>query len=239
MNQSQGETLSLVLPIYNEAEVIADVIQSWDKCLDQLGVEYTIHAYNDGSTDKSLEILHELDQEIEALCIHTSKNRGHGQTLLEGYTRSLSQTWIFQTDADNELSPDSFNELWEHRMDYDFLIGRRSQRSQPLSRKLISLVSRIVVQLFYGRGVWDVNSPFRLMRASALHSTISNIPMNTFAPNLIISGVVNLTKLTYFEVLVPHQQRQTGKVSIKKFRLFLAALKSFWQTIHFRLISIR
>ncbi|MBC8376468.1 MAG: glycosyltransferase family 2 protein [FCB group bacterium] len=237
MIESHVETLALVIPVYNEAEVISDVINAWNTCLDGLGIIYTIHVYDDGSTDTTLEILKELSREIDPLDIHTSENQGHGPTLLKGYNHSHSETWIFQTDADDEMSPEFFNKLWSHREEYDFLLGRRSQRTQPLPRKLISLISRCVVHLFYGRGVWDVNSPFRLMRTSVLSPIIAKIPINTFAPNLIISGMVNLKKVTYFETLIPHHERQTGNVSIRKFRLFMAALKSFWQTIHFRLSS--
>ena len=237
MIEKQVETLSLVIPVYNEAEAISDVIKSWATCLDELGMVYTIHAYNDGSTDPTLKILNELAQELDSLDIHTSKNQGHGPTLLMGYNHSLSETWIFQTDSDGELSPAYFSDLWSRREEYDFLIGRRSDRSQPLSRKLISLVSRGVIHLFYGKGVWDVNSPFRLMRTSVMSPIIANIPANTFAPNLIISGMVNLKKIKHFETLIPHQLRQTGEVSIKRFKLLLVSLKSFWQTIHFMLFS--
>ncbi|NQT61437.1 MAG: glycosyltransferase family 2 protein [Candidatus Marinimicrobia bacterium] len=237
MIENHVESLSLVIPVYNEAEVISDVIKAWNTCLDGLGIVYTIHVYNDGSSDTTLEVLNALSREIEPLNIYTSENQGHGPTLLKGYNHSHSKTWIFQTDADDEMSPEFFNNLWSRREEYDFLIGRRSQRSQPLSRKLISLISRSVVHLFYGKGVWDVNSPFRLMRTSVLSSIIARIPANTFAPNLIISGMVNLQQIAYYETLIPHQERQTGDVSIKKFRLFIAALKSFWQTIHFRLSS--
>ena len=237
MIDEQVETLSVVIPVFNEAEAISDVIKSWATCLDELGMVYTIHAYNDGSTDKTLEILNEVSTEVEFLDIHTSKNQGHGPTLLMGYNHSLSETWIFQTDSDGELSPAYFSDLWSRREEYDFLIGRRSDRSQPLSRKLISLVSRGVIHLFYGKGVWDVNSPFRLMRTSVMSPIIANIPANTFAPNLIISGMVNLKKINHSETLIPHQSRQTGEVSIKRFKLLLVSLKSFWQTIHFRLFS--
>ncbi len=237
MIEKQVETLSLVIPVYNEAEAISDVIKSWATCLDELGMVYTIHAYNDGSTDPTLKILNELAQELDSLDIHTSKNQGHGPTLLKGYNDSSSDTWIFQTDSDGELSPDDFNVLWRQRKAYDFLIGKRSHRSQSLSRKLVSFVSRTVIHLFYGRGVWDVNSPFRLMRTSVVSAIIAKIPTNTFAPNLIISGMVNLKNINFVETPIHHKNRQTGEGSIKSFRLLVAALKSFGQTIRFRISS--
>jgi hypothetical protein len=75
------------------------------------------------------------------------------------------------------------------------------------------------------------------MRVSAVSKFLLNIPSDTFAPNLIISGMVNLKKCSIYETLIPHQERQTGEVSIKKFRLLMAALISFGQTILFRIKS--
>ncbi len=234
MIEKQTENLAIVIPVYNEAEVISEVIKEWDANLAELGVDYRIHAYNDGSTDNTQEILNILAMDIESLHVHLSDNRGHGATLLRGYSQALINTWIFQTDSDGEMSPKNFKDLWNNRSEYDFLIGRRSQRTQPLSRKLISFISRSVIHLFYGKGIWDVNSPFRLMRVSTISQFLLKIPPDTFAPNLIISGVVNLKRYRFFETSIPHQERQTGEVSIKKLRLLVAALKSFRQTVQFR-----
>ncbi|MBT3228928.1 MAG: glycosyltransferase family 2 protein [Candidatus Marinimicrobia bacterium] len=237
MTENQAETLALIVPVYNEAEIISEVLKEWDATLGELGLNYRIHAYNDGSTDNSLEILNVLARDMKSLEIHASPNCGHGPTLLKGYTQALHSTWIFQTDSDGEMSAKHFNELWANRGEYDFLLGRRSQRSQALSRRVVSFISRSVIRLFYARGVWDVNSPFRLMRVSAVSKFLLNIPSDTFAPNLIISGMVNLKKCSIYETLIPHQERQTGEVSIKKFRLLMAALISFGQTILFRIKS--
>ena len=49
--------------------------------------------------------------------------------------------WIFQVDADNEMSPKYFDLIWDNRDKYDFLIGIRDNRQQPFSRKLVSLIS--------------------------------------------------------------------------------------------------
>ena len=63
------------------------------------------------------------------------------------------------------------------------------------------------------------------------------IPEDTFAPNVIISGVACLKKLNVTEIPVHHRNRQTGEVSIKKIKLLKAALKSFFQTITYRIVN--
>ncbi len=141
--------------------------------------------------------------------------------------------WIFQTNSDDEMSPSEFYVLWNQRNQYDFLIGRRSGRNSSLSRKLISLLSRWTVHWFYGSGVYDVNSPYRLMRTEIFRDLFKKIPKETFAPNLIITGHACKKTMRMLEVDIPYNGRQTGTVSIQKWKLIKAAILSFKQTINF------
>jgi len=228
------ETLALVIPVYNESQIISDVAKEWIGCLDKLNIKYDIHVYNDGSTDETLAILNTFKKDNNHLIIHDKNNSGHGPTILEGYRENSRYDWIFQTDSDNEMSPEYFQRLWKKRKDYDILLGRRSQRYQPFSRKLISLISRLTVRLFYGDGIWDVNSPFRLMRSSVLRQHSWSIPSNTFAPNVIVSGLMCFEKRRIFEIPIPHHGRQTGEVSIRNMKLYIGSCNSFIQTVMYR-----
>lgn len=172
--------------------------------------------------------------------VRDKPNGGHGNTILTGYREAAADgfDWIFQIDSDDEMGPEKFGELWEKRGNYDFLVGIRDGRVQALPRKVISFVSRCCVKLFYGRKtIWDVNTPYRLMRTSAFKDVFAAIPLTTFAPNVIISGMVARKGLRFFEMRVPQHDRTTGEVSIKKWKLLKAAAKSFGQTIRFALIG--
>ena len=103
-----------------------------------------------------------------------------------------------------------------------------------MPRIVTTQISRLVVGLFYGFKVKDVNAPFRLMRVAAFENDILKIPGNTFAPNLIIAGLASTRKMRVKQLDVIHHERETGEVSIKKWKLFRAAFKSFLQTIGFR-----
>ena len=229
----EKESLAIVIPVYNETEIIETVIQDWVDTLRPLAVDFSIHLYNDGSKDNTLSVCREIEKKVPELTVHDKKNSGHGPTILKGYCDNLSHTWLFQIDSDNELPAEHFKLLWEQRNDADFLIGIHENRKNPLARRLISLISRLCVRLFYGTGVYDVNSPYRLMRVSTLLETYNAIPNDTFAPNVIISGMVNYLGLRIVQIDVPHRQRETGEGSIKKFRLLKCAIQSFFQTISF------
>ena len=226
--------LAVVMPVYNEAGIISEVINKWIKTLKGLDIDFEIHAYNDGSKDHTLKILNQLGLENKGLIVHDKLNSGHGPTILLAYRENSDAEWIFQTDSDDEIGSEQFEKLWRNRGHYDFLIGRRVRSQQPLARKLISVASRAIVQMLYGSRVYDVNSPFRLMRSKAFKDLFQSLPQDMFAPNVVISGLVSLYQLRAHEIPVPQKERTTGEVSIKKVKLIKSALKSFLQTINYR-----
>ena len=230
------ERLCVVMPVYNERDAIAAVLEKWDMALTALRLDYEIRPYNDGSKDDSLAVMRSAAQRLGAhINVRDKPNGGHGNTVLTGYRDAVKDgfDWVFQIDSDDEMGPEKFGELWSRRLEYDFLVGIRDGRVQALPRKVISMVSRICVRVFYGRSVWDVNTPYRLMRVSAFKAFFDQIPLMTFAPNVILSGLAARYKLRSFETRVPQHDRVTGEVSIKKWKLFKAAVKSFWQTVRF------
>lgn len=232
-----SERLCVVMPVYNEQEAIGPVLEKWDAALKALGIDYEIRPYNDGSKDNSLAVMREVAEKLTGVKVKDKVNGGHGNTILTGYREAAADgfEWVFQIDSDDEMGPEKFNVLWSRRNDYDFLVGIRDGRVQALPRKIISLVSRICVRIFYGKSVWDVNTPYRLMRVSAFKDFYARIPLTTFAPNVILSGLAARHKLRCFETRVPQHDRTTGEVSIKKWKLLKAAVRSFGQTIWFAL----
>lgn len=223
------------MPVYNEQDAIGPVLEKWAKALDTLGMDYRIRPYNDGSKDDSLAVMRTAAEQLPRVEVKDKPNGGHGNTILTGYREAVADgfDWVFQIDSDDEMGPEKFNELWSRRGDFDFLVGIRDGRVQALPRKVISFVSRLCVRLFYGKSVWDVNTPYRLMRVSSFKDFYSSIPMTTFAPNVILSGLAARHRLRCFETRVPQHDRTTGEVSIKKWKLLKAAARSFWQTIAF------
>ena len=228
--------LCVVMPVYNEQDAIGAVLEKWNAALKKIGMDYEIRPYNDGSRDSSLAVMQEIAARLgPRINVRDKPNGGHGNTILTGYREAATDgfDWKFQIDSDDEMGPEKFGEIWSHRNEYDFLVGTRQGRVQQLPRTVMSFVSRLCVRLFYGKSVWDVNTPYRLMRVSAFRDFYEKIPLSTFAPNVILSGLAARYKLRSFELPVPQHDRTTGEVSIRKWRLFKAAARSFWQTVSF------
>jgi hypothetical protein len=131
------------------------------------------------------------------------------------------------------MNPCHFATLWRQRAGYAALLGYRAGRVQNSGRRLISAVSRLAVELLFGRGIVDVNTPYRLLRSSVLEQIIATIPADTFAPNILITGQLASSGLPVLNLPVPHEGRKSGAVSIVKWRLWMAAARSLWQTLVF------
>ena len=229
-----GPELIVVMPVYNEDEIIGQVLEDWTGELERLNIDFEVHAYNDGSKDNTLEVLNTYEAKNKNVIAHDKNNTGHGPTIVRGYRENNNAEWVFQIDSDNEISTAFFEEFWERREGFDFLIGRRVERQSPLSRRFMTSAARILVRFLYGKGIFDVNCPYRLMRGQLLRELISEIPPYLFAPNVVLSGLVCRSNYRILEIPVVHSQRATGEVSIQKLKLLKAAARALWQTIMFR-----
>src|SRR5213594_2830385 len=104
-------TLTVVMPAYNEAGAIREVVTGWDRQLAALGVPYEIRVYDDGSRVGTGDLLAGLARERPTLTAVRQPNRGHGPTILRGYREARGE-WVFQTDSDGEMGPESFPLVW-------------------------------------------------------------------------------------------------------------------------------
>jgi glycosyltransferase involved in cell wall biosynthesis len=222
--------LSIVMHVYNEGSVIAEVVTAWIQELERLGIDYEFRAYDDGSVDETGRMLERLAGAQHGMVVTRKASSGHGPTILRGYREAFGE-WIFQVDGDAEMGPEHFEELWKQRDDYDLLIGRRQHRDSALTRRFITVGSRATVWALFGRAVTDVNAPYRLIRRSALAAMLSMIPDDTFAPNVVISGLAARKGLRVREIWVGHRDRTTGTVSVVKSQLWRAAPRAFVQTL--------
>ena len=220
------------MPVYNEAEIVGEVAQSWLEVLDGLGIDYELVAIVDGATDDSEQVLRAVAERHPRLVVDVKPNSGHGPTILRGYRRgAITADWVFQTDSDDEMPASSFGELWHLRHQVDAAIGIRTNRNQSPGRRAITRAARFTARAAFGCRLADVNCPYRLMRSTVLAPLLAPIPDDIFAPNVVLSGMLARSGARLAEVPVPHHDRTTGEVSILGWRAFRAAVRSFGQTV--------
>jgi glycosyltransferase involved in cell wall biosynthesis len=225
--------LIVILPVYNEEEIIAEVAAEWLDVLDGMAVPYRLQLCNDGSTDGTPDVLDGLSH--RSLEIHHTRNRGHGPTILRAYRSAAERAaWVFQCDSDGQIPAAAFPEFWKKRLSSDLVIGTRIHRQDGRIRNVISACLRFATLCLFGRGIPDVNCPYRLMRSEAFRPFFDQAPEDTFAPNVLLSAYAIRKRLRILNLPVSDRVRQTGEVSIRGWSLLKAVLKATRQTLAFR-----
>lgn len=228
--------LNVIIPVYNEADIIEVVVHDWVEQLNKLKIEYRINIYNDGSTDSTKDILEDIKVNYpDVVKIINKINSGHGPTILCGYNDNLDSKWIFQVDSDNEIKARHFKFFWKKRDSYDFIIGNRINRKAPIIRKIMTYISKLTVLILFGNGIKDVNSPYRLMKTDTFKTIFKSIPENTFAPNIIIAGMALEKKLKVKQIDVIFESRESGINSLNYSiaKLMTMSIKSFAEIINY------
>jgi glycosyltransferase involved in cell wall biosynthesis len=237
-NQQVG--LAVVIPVYNESEVIEEVIRSWGDLLRgylPADTNFRITVINDGSKDKTGEILDGLRTKLPYLQVVHQKNGGHGNAVLNGYRKALEDKpeWVFQVDSDNQFSPTDFPKLWERRNESRFILGYRQKRYDEANRLLITRIVRMVNLTLFGVYIVDSNIPYRLIKGDYLPHLIASLPKDPFAPNIFLAVLAKLDGNDLMSIPVTHKERETGQVSIIKWKLLKVCMRTVKELTNFSL----
>lgn len=222
-------TLVVVIPVYNEEECIEEVITSWGNFLSQyIQTTFKIVVIDDGSKDNTPAILDKLSKQISYLDVTHQKNGGHGNAVLNGYRTALhyQPTWVFQTDSDNQFRPEDFPLLWEKRTASRFILGYRKKRYDDANRLIITRVVRIINLSFFRVFIPDSNVPYRLIKGDYLPRLLESLPKDPFAPNIFLSVLAKRDGNDLMSIPVVHKERETGTVSIIKWKLLKVCIRT-------------
>jgi glycosyltransferase involved in cell wall biosynthesis len=228
--------LSVVIPVYNEADKLNALLADWQPMFKSTGVPYNIILIDDGSKDGSLALLQSIAATDPSLVVHTQPNAGHGPAILNGYLRAIDAgaEFIFQIDSDHQLQTAAFPDLWAHRENHDLLLAQRREKNASQGRQWVSRFTAWSVRLLFGSGVSDINSPYRLMRCDALKPALQKIPADSFAPNVLLTSWFIKKKYRIFIATVDPMNEGLRKSRMNRYFL-RGALRSFRQLIEFRL----
>lgn len=218
------DILYIIIPAYNEQENIKNVIEEWYPVIEKHNGsgQSRLVIIDDGSKDRTYELLSEAAQGKQLILPVRKENEGHGATVLYGYHLAIKQKadYIFQTDSDGQTLPSEFEEFWKIRGQYDLVIGNRKHRQDGLSRKLVTKVLKAVIFFCFRADVADANTPFRLMNAVTLRQHIDLVPQGFHLSNVIISVIYVKEKLRVKYLPITFRARQGGENSINIYKIF-------------------
>lgn len=158
--------LSIVIPAYNEEKRIGKTLPNVIKYVEKLGKEgYSaeIIVVNDGSTDKTINVLNTFKDSINIVTY--TPNHGKGCALREGVKKSQGE-YIYIADADFSTPIESIKDFIERMKDVDCVIGSRAVDEKIVKisfvRKLFGNMSNLIIRAILGLNFKDTQCGFKM-----------------------------------------------------------------------------
>jgi glycosyltransferase involved in cell wall biosynthesis len=203
--------VSVIIPVYNEAETIAEVVSR----VQAVDIDKEIIVVDDFSTDGTRDRLQELPRSHENLRVfYHEKNQGKGAALRTGFSHAAGEVIIIQ-DADLELSPEEYPRLLEPIVagKTDVVYGSRfldRSRKYPLTlsimaNKFLTFLTNVVS----GLRITDMETCYKIFRTRILEHLTLRSNRFGFEPEFTVKIAKNGHKI--YEVPVTYQPRTEGK----------------------------
>jgi len=184
--------LSVIIPAYNEEKRLPKTLEVIDEYLKNQSYGYEIIVVNDGSKDRTVEVVRELIPKIKNLIVTGyKKNQGKGYAVRCGMQKAQGEVRLF-TDADNSTSIDHVEKMWpEFKKGFEVIIGTRDPRDakgacqafpQSWGRRRLGDIYNLLVQIIVGTwGIWDSQCGFKAFTKSAAEKIFPKCKINRFS----------------------------------------------------------
>jgi len=216
-------SISIALPCYNEEANIERTVEDLLSWFEEDQIDGEIVAVNDGSRDRTGEILARLAKEHpQVKVVVHEKNRGYGSAVRSGMDAGTKE-WIAFMDSDGQFKARDFRKLLPLAKEYAIVTGRRRKRADPLIRKLNAKGFAFLNLAILGIWVRDINCAMKMFRRDVWQKIRPE-----FATGALFNAETfyraKLHKIPWQQVFVEHYPRvygqQTGAKLSVIFRMF-------------------
>jgi dolichol-phosphate mannosyltransferase len=179
----------VIMPVYNEEESLSYVIDAWLPVLRQNLNNFVFCILNDGSKDKSIEIMNAYAADNKEIKVIDKANSGHGQSCILGYHMAIEAgaRWVFQMDSDGQCNPRYFEDCVKASEQHSVVYGYRKTRDDGWKRYYISRIVSAFIWIATGVWVRDANVPYRFMHTDTLKTIVEHVPKDFHLANVLIS----------------------------------------------------
>jgi len=222
-NQPRRHSLSVFYPCYNEQDNVRRVVGEALAVLPSLSDDFEIILVNDGSRDRTGEIIDALAGEDERIrAVHHEVNRGYGGALQSGF-RAATKDLVFYTDGDGQFDIAEIAKLLALIDSHDIVSGYRVRRQDGLMRRLNAWAWGRLVTWVLGFRCRDVDSAFKLYR----REIFERIRMKSTGALIDAEILARAARAGYTltEVPVTHRPRVAGTQTGAKLGVILRAFR--------------
>lgn len=197
--------VSVIIPVYNEAENIVGVI---DRLLNVVGRDAEIIVVDDGSTDGGAALI--ADKGVKV--IRHPYNKGNGAAVKTGI-RNATRPILVLMDGDGQHRPEDIPKLLEKIGEYDMVIGSRTFQSvQSASRFTYNKALNFIASYLTGHKIKDLTSGFRVIKQEMARKFVYLLP-NTFSyPSTITVAMIKAGLSVCFVPLAFDARKGNSKI---------------------------
>lgn len=210
-------TASVVIPVFNEQENLPELLERSLKACRSLNVPFEIVLVDDGSRDRSPEMLREAADKNpgEIVAILLNRNYGQHSAVMAGFAHAKGEV-IISLDADLQNPPEEIPNLYRKLVseDLDVVAGIRVPREDSALRKIPSWIVNRVTQKVTGVKMHDYGCMLRAYSARVVRAMLQCTEQSTFIPVLANSFAKHTA-----EIEVRHAQRVRGDSKYNFFKL--------------------
>ena len=201
--------ISVVVPLYNEAESLPELYAWIDRVMNANGYTYEVIFVNDGSTDESWQVITDLSKTSEHVRgIKFRRNYGKSPALYCGFEQAQGDV-VITMDADLQDSPDEIPELYRMIKEegYDLVSGYKQKRYDPISKTLPTKLFNATARKISGiKNLHDFNCGLKAYRQAVVKNIEVYGEMHRYIPYLAKNA--GFSKIG--EKVVQHQARKYG-----------------------------
>ncbi len=149
--------ISVVIPVYNEEGNIDRLYQELTAALEEIGPDYEVIAINDGSSDRTYDILNDVQaQDARWHIIHFRRNFGQTAAMAAGFDAARGEV-VITIDADLQNDPRDIQRILDKFAEgYDIVSGWRQDRKEPLFlRRIPSMIANLIISRTTGIRLHD------------------------------------------------------------------------------------
>jgi dolichol-phosphate mannosyltransferase len=197
---------SIVIPVYNEEEVVADLLNEINRFADTWSQNYELLLVDDGSADRTAEIIAtRFANWPQGRLIRLNRNCGQAAALLCGMKSARGQI-IVLLDGDGQNDPYDIPKLLAPLIEVDMAVGIRVNRRDSYLRKAMSRVANAARSRILRDGVADSGCGIKALHRRVVEAFIPMRTLYSFIPALAVSA-----GFTIRQVPVNHRPRSGGK----------------------------
>lgn len=204
---NQNLNLSVIVPLFNEQDSLEELYRRLKEVLTSRIPSHEIIFVDDGSQDRSFEILEKLAAQDKAVkVVRFQKNYGKSAALCMGFRLAKGEI-VATLDADLQDDPSEIPKLLD-KLDEgcDLISGWKRKRRDPLSKTIPSRIFNFVISLFSGLRIHDINCGLKVYRRAVTQNLHPYGELHRFLPLL-----AHLDGFRVGEVVVEHHPRKYGR----------------------------